>query len=111
MVHRPLDHIYTNCIFVSENGLATDAISDHTPVYALKKQPKTKHPTKTIIGRNYKNYSSENLSAHLSESDWTPLQDEKNPTVIYDAIIGKITEYLDENCPIVERRVPSDGKH
>ena len=46
-----LDHIYTNSPHVNTQGLINDRVSDHVPVYAMKKQDKTRHKWKTVQGR------------------------------------------------------------
>ena len=103
-----LDHIYTNCHMVANHGLMNDAVSDHVPVFALKKQRSRGQCRKEITGRSYKNYNSIQLKAHMQEQDWSVLDDATTPDDVYDMVLGKLTDYLNTHHPIKTFSVPDE---
>ena len=104
-----LDHIYTNCAHVMDNGLVKEVLSDHAAVYAIKKQKPCKHEKLKVTGRSYKNYSIEVTKDFVEEYDWVNLFDSKDPGESYDIFINAVTKHLDDKHPVVTRTI--DGKH
>ena len=101
-----IDHIYTNCNKVSMHGLINDTVSDHIPVYVVKKQQPQIHTMKTITGRSYKNYSTDGVQTYMRGLDWSTVTESMSPSVAYEELEGKIKEHLDNTCPIKTFRVP-----
>ena len=95
-----LDHVYTNCMHVSEFGVVNDMYGDHAPVYVIKKQaPAPKKVMKEIVGRSYKNYSAVDVSEYVNNTEWDCM-DASTTGMCYVKLITKIVLYLDNNHPI-----------
>ena len=62
---RALDVIATNMNYVKTSGVLDLVISDHLPVYIIKKKPKLKHKYTYVETRNMKNYKIENFHKKL----------------------------------------------
>ena len=101
-----LDHVYTNCDKVSSHGLINDTVSDHVPVFVVKKQCSRAAHMKTITGRSYKNYNSVSAKQHMTNTDWSDVLTEDSPEQAYLNLISHVNDYLDTNCPIKTTRVP-----
>ena len=48
-------------------------VSDHLPIYIIRKKIKVKPITLEFIGRTYKNYNREILGTRLNLVDWSDL--------------------------------------
>ena len=95
-----LDHTYTNCPFVSENGVLNDMFGDHAPTYVVKKQDKVvKKPLIEITGRSYKGYSAEVTSRFVTNTDWH-LGNDDNAVTCYSKIIDSVSVHLDAVHPV-----------
>ena len=106
-----LDHIYTNSLHINSHGLLDDSISDHLPIYAIKKQEKAKIEVKKVTGRSYRNYSTEGLVAHLRETGLEEAVSHMNdPTEVYNRVVQDLTSYLDNTCPVKDMRIKNPDK-
>ena len=101
-----IDHIYTNCTKLHIHSLLNNDVSDHVPVFAIKKQKPAKKARKVITGRSYRNYNSMQLSDYMNEQDWSVLDDPTTPSAIYNQLIDRLTSYLDEHHPVKTFSVP-----
>ena len=98
-----LDHVYTNCKKVASQGLITDTLSDHTPLYVVRRHQSVIKTQKKITGRSYKKYSKENTGNFAKNRDWRDVTGEDVPVeAAYDNFITAVGSYLDEAHPIRE---------
>ena len=70
-----LDVIFTNSQYVSKSGIINVNISDHVPVYMLKKKEVVYKPRVPFVGRSYKNYKIDTLRQDIEEGDWSVFDD------------------------------------
>ena len=66
-----LDLIISNCEMVKESGPYDVNVSDHLPVYVIRKKSKVIREQTTFRGRSYKNLAENELKDLLLEYDWT----------------------------------------
>ena len=65
------DLIISNCEIVKESGPYDVNVSDHLPVYIIRKKSKVIREQTTFRGRSYKNLAENELKDLLLENDWT----------------------------------------
>ena len=95
-----VDLIYTNNPSFMKTGTLDLNISDHLPIYIIRKKTKVKPVTSEFTGRTYKKYSKEGLGLRMNSIDWTSLFDECNPNVQWKMFVANLIPILDDICPI-----------
>ena len=95
-----IDLIFTNAPHISESGTIESFISDHQPVYIIKKQAKVAKTGVKFEGRSYKHLDLDSLLTQLSNANWHDLYANTDPNAAWDLLINKITLELDKVCPI-----------
>ena len=90
-----IDNIITNCKHVSESGVHDVLISDHLPVFAVKKKQKLDYVVRETIGRTYKNYNFNDLAERLLFSDSDYFNNLSETGKKWEFIITIITDYLE----------------
>ena len=96
-----IDHIFTNNKDIITTGLADVNISDHVPIFLVRKKARSK-PLKTeFTGRTYKNYDKEKFKKQLEEIDWTGFYSCWNPNGSWDILYANILNLVNKMCPIV----------
>ena len=101
-----LDWIYVNCGYISRYGTLNHNISDHFPVYCVRKKKRNKIIKKTVKGRSYLRYNSDDFQNYLNNKNWVFDTSEDNPEVLWDIFEKNVREVLDEMCPIKNLTVP-----
>ena len=66
-----IDLILSNSEIVSESGSLPINISDHLPIFALRKRNRMEKHNVTSRGRSYRNYEPEQFKHNLRSKDWT----------------------------------------
>ena len=92
-----LDLIITDSDCIKYHGVLDINISDHLSVFMLRKKDKIKYSKCEFSGRTYRNYNKDILSGKLNQYSWDELD---NINHGWSTIINRITEILDEFCPI-----------
>ena len=82
-------------------------MSDHIPVYAVKKQQPHHFNQKEIERRSHKNYSSVATREHLSGLDWSNVTESHSAADSYAALEEVMTDHLNNTCPIKSFKVPA----
>lgn len=68
-----LDVIFTNAKNVAHSGVLNYGISDHLPVFLVKKRQHVTIEHEYIYKRSFKNYDVNSLADSLHELDWSVL--------------------------------------
>ena len=94
-----LDWIITNCRYVSSKGVLNDLISDHFPVYAVRKKSReiVERVWKSV--RIYKNYDVDHFKNLFDLIDWENFFNCSAPDVLWDILYERIQEILEVMCP------------
>ena len=88
-------------------GLNT-IISDHMPVYVIKKKSREKKEFKYTFGRSYRHYVIEQFQNSIIEhKDWALFWGEDNfdPNFLWDVMKNIITECADLHCPMKQMKI------
>ena len=96
-----IDLIWTNMAHVSNSGTLNRILSDHMPVYIIKKKERERTEFKYCNGRSYKNYVKhdfiEDIRNHYKWRDyWLCTKNPENLWEIMETIILECAEY---HCP------------
>ena len=104
-----LDWVYVSTEYISTSGTLNHNISDHLPVFVVRKKNRNKNKKKLVEGRSYLRYSTERFQALLNELDWDIYDSkEDNPEILWDIFEKNIIEVLDQICPIKKLTVPEN---
>ena len=100
-----IDLAFTNIKYCTGFGVLNYNISDHKPIYILKKKPRNIKKTTIQYGRTYINYSYKKLVESISQLSTEAIFDESDPNNCWEKLYSLIIKVADELCPIVEMRV------
>ena len=102
-----LDLILTDSDIIKEQGAYSINVSDHLPIFCIRKKCKL-HKTKTNFqGRSYKNLDEDQLANLLREYDWTGFADmgiDEEWNVMFD----RIKDTIDVLCPMKDFHFSND---
>ena len=94
-----LDWIITDSAYVNECGILHDLLSDHFPIFCVRKKKPENVKREWKIIRIYINYDKDVFANLLRQSDWGDFDIEENPNVLWDIISQKIENILAVMCP------------
>ena len=100
-----IDLIITNLDHCSEVGTVDLHISDHQPVYIIKKKAREAKANTSFRGRSYLGYSKELLSDKLTNAVKGAFMRETDPNECWDLMENFLVGFLDEYCPVKTFRV------
>ena len=95
-----LDVIATNSKYISEAGTLDHFISDHQPIYVIKKKKRDSRPKVEFRGRSYRNYNGEDYKRNLLECDWGNFYKLEDPNEAWEYMLNQFTPLIDKMCPI-----------
>ena len=101
-----IDLIFSDCSHISCSEVMNINLSDHLPIYLIKKKERGKIYKKEILGRSYRNYDSSRYTALLDTVDWSEFDDEETPDRLWEIMLSNITKALDAICPIMKLMIP-----
>ena len=106
-----LDLIFTNMNHVLSSGTLDISISDHLPVFLIKKKQKQKSTSSFIKARSFTNYNKqafqEDLLYHSKWADFWDLEKDK-PAEMWEIMLAIIRECADSHCPVKDMKVRND---
>ena len=95
-----IDLTYTDMKSISKSGVIDYDVSDHLPIFIVKKKERTKVKKRQTHGRSYKKYNPELFLQLLETQDWANFFVGNNPEHIWEVFIRNIIKCLDILCPI-----------
>ena len=102
-----IDIMLTDCNQVSNSGILDIYISDHLPIYYVRKKGRERNPKKVIGGRSYKHYVKEDYQHDIIND--VRCRDFWDLHTDVDALWSLIHEIIDEHanyhCPMVDMYV------
>ena len=101
-----LDVAFTNMKYIKSAGTLDSFLSDHQPIFLLKK--KDKHGEKLgqqFEGRSYRNYNKQSFSDNILASDWSPFYNAPDPSKAWDEMLSNIVKEADKMCPVRKFRI------
>ena len=102
-----IDLILTDSNYISSSGVLDICISDHLPIYCLKKKAREHNPKKVVKGRSYKNYEKVDFQRDvINDSRWGKFWEEVyDVDVMWKIFHEIIVEHANYYCPIVNMYV------
>ena len=95
-----LDLILTNSKYVNSVGTLDHFISDHQPIYVIKKKKRDHRPSTQFEGRSYRNFDVGVLRERLLDHDWAYFYTLTDPNDAWKYILDQFTPVIDQMCPI-----------
>ena len=106
-----IDLAFTNIKYCNDSGTLNYNISDHKPIYIIKKKLRNIKQSKTYWARSYKHYTEDALRDLLNEEkhelnhDHSQSQSQMGPNEYYKKIEEAILKAADRLCPVSEMRI------
>ena len=96
-----IDLILTNSSNVRDHGTLDTYISDHQPIFAIRKKLRDKSTgSATFTGRSYRNYNKQEFIDNLNGVNWAPFYGMDNVDEAWDVLLAVILREADKKCPI-----------
>ena len=95
-----LDLIMTNSKYISDSGTLNHYISDHQPVFVIKKKGRDNRPKVEFKGRSYRNFDLPVFQEKLIDYDWEEFYRATDPNEAWDCLLTRLMLILDEMCPV-----------
>ena len=95
-----IDLIMTDSDCIKYPGVLDINMSDHLPVFLLRKKIKVKTPKCEFSGRTYRNYNKETLANRLQQYSWDNCYCLDDVNECWSVILDRVNHFLYEICPI-----------
>lgn len=95
-----LDLIMTNSAHIAHSGTLEVSISDHEPVYVIRKKKTPKVPRVSFQCRTYVNYIKEDFQHDLLSYDWTYFYSRQCVDNLWAELESVIRSTADQHCPL-----------
>ena len=92
------DLILTNCHIVKECGVLDVNISDHLPIYLIRKKVKSPNEKIDFKGRSYKNINKDTMENMLRNVDWITFAN-LDVDSCWNYLLENIMDILENLCP------------
>ena len=92
--------MYTDSAHIVNSGVLDVAMSDHLPIFLVRKKIRNKIGKHTTMGRSYLAYNKERFGELLAHQDWTIFDQSRDVNLKWECFEGNITRALDIVCPI-----------
>lgn len=100
-----IDIILTNIHNIYKSGTVNYNISDHIPIFMIKKRIHDIKQNAFVYGRSYKHYDKEAFMKALTDYDWSSLEMLDEPDKVWEIIKGKILAEIDKTCPLKKLKI------
>ena len=97
-----IDLAFTNIKYCTGSGVLNYNISDHKPIYILKKKPRNIKRTIIHRGWTYRNFTQQKLEETLESQDHGSILNETDPNKYWIILFECITKAADALCPIID---------
>lgn len=104
-----IDLVFSNITYVSLSGMVDLSISDHFPVFIIKKKQRTHRPFIEKWCRPLRNLDWMLFAEELKTFVSNFRTDSRDPSKIWDVFYGKIIQVLDKICPLKLVRFYTDS--
>ena len=96
-----LDIILTNMKYIKSAGTLDTFLSDHQPIFLLKKKEKNKGKLEqTFQGRSYRTYDKQKFVDNILAQRWNYFYDAPDPSQAWEEMSRIITREADKQCPL-----------
>ena len=101
-----IDLIITDCPYVNCVGTLNVNMSDHLPIYLIRKKVRKKVLKREVWGRSYRRYESNQFKRSIIEADWSEFDDTGDPEKLWEIMREIFEKPLDKFCPITKLMIP-----
>ena len=105
-----IDPIATSCNIVMHSGTLPCFVSDHLPVYAVRKMTRIVPTNINVRGRSYRRYDVDNFTDYLLNADMSNFMSSNDADEMWCILLALIHTYLDKYCPIKDMILKDYGK-
>ena len=102
-----IDLILSNCDIVKESGTLDTNISDHLPIFFIRKKIKTVKTKTSFRGQSYKNIDQELFEKNFNNFTWENYANNDLDT-FWDTLYNRIMLAADKFCPVQDFKFSSD---
>ena len=95
-----LDIVFTNSRYISKAGTLEHFVSDHQPVFVVKKKKTDHRPKVEFTGRSYRNYEKAKFETLLLDYCWDDFYQQTDLNEAWACILERVVKVLDGMCPI-----------
>ena len=96
-----LDVAFTNIKFVKEAGTLDSFLSDHQPIFLLKKKERNcEKLEQQFEGRSYRLYNKQEFIDNITSKNWKHFYDASDPTEAWEEMLKIITDEANRQCPV-----------
>ena len=99
--------ILTNAKYISKSGTVDTFISDHQPIYAIKKKIKMAKSPENFRGRSYRKYNENDFKANLQNKNWDDFYNSGEIETKWSILLANIELEADKQCPLRNFRINS----
>ena len=100
-----LDLVLSDAKYIKEAGTLDSFISDHQPIYIIKKKLRNTWAKNEFTGRTYKNYDQPKMKENLLQINWAEYYTNKNVDEKWHFLINAIEQEVDRSCPIMKHKI------
>ena len=95
-----IDLLYTDILDTNGVGVIDYNVSDHLPIFLVKKKKRNKIEKKEAEGRSYLHYDQEVFVRMLKAQDWAQFDSATEPEALWNHFCSNVIQTLDVICPI-----------
>ena len=95
-----IDWVVTSSPFIKMSGICDHMISDHFPIYCVRKKKRESHTAVHKEARDYSKYNLANLRTLLLNLNWDMYNASQDPNVMYEFIVSNLYKILEIMCPL-----------
>ena len=99
---KTIDLAFTNIKYCTKAGTLNYNISDHKPIYVIKKKPRNNNETSEHWGRTYRNYNTNEVTNTLISNDRTRALNTKDPNDCWAILQDWTQKAADKHCPLIK---------
>ena len=100
-----IDLLFTDMSNIIESGVINHNISDHLPIFLIKKKDRNRIRKKEAMGRSYLNYDKDVFLRLLRSSSWAKFDNASEPQILWELFQENVEKVLDTVCPIKALKV------
>ena len=101
-----LDMVFTNMKYIKEAGTLDSFLSDHQPIFLLKKKVKTTgRQEQQFEGRSYRHYNKQQFIDNVKAQKWDYFYDAADPMEAWDEMLGIINREANKQCPVRKYKI------
>ena len=95
-----IDNILTDSKYIAMHGVLPDLLSDHLPIYAIRKKKRNFFEKIKITNRVYKKYDKEAFQQYMRDQDWSKVYKASDINEKLRIVQDTARRFLNQHCPI-----------